>query len=84
MHQYESTGKWVDSSEPEEFKWLLLGKASRDWHITQWGEGLAGGVLHWQELLDDGVPETVVDSARKAGFRCLARTMKRDAPLDQS
>lgn len=70
---WESTGKSIPCRQAGYLLWLKAGKAARDWHITQWGEGMAEGVTCAFELLADGVPASLVNAAKKARNSILFR-----------
>jgi hypothetical protein len=69
LFKFESTGKrpLVKTGQKAILEWLLVGKSARDWHITQWSEGIVEGVLYFYELREDrGMPPTIIESVRKA------------------
>ncbi len=74
MCLYESRGKTVPCREGTKLAWLMAGKGARDWHITQWGEALADGIIGGtRELAMWRIPSTLIESARQAGFAIIRR-----------
>lgn len=72
---WESTGVMPECREPRLFYRLRGAKMMRDWHITEWARGCVEGVTTLQELRIDGVPESLIQSVRKAVERM--RTSKK-------
>lgn len=65
IREWESTGSLPPTSSPQALEWLMIGKAARDWHVEEWGRGMAEGVTTPAELLADGTPPSLVESAKK-------------------
>jgi hypothetical protein len=65
IYHWESHGELLPTTHPEALEWIMIGKAARDWHISEWGQGMAEGVIRPCELTLDGVPQSLVDSAKK-------------------
>lgn len=52
MKRWESEGKPITvSSEPELLSLYVQGKKSRDWHITEWKQGIKEGYFLWWEFI---------------------------------
>jgi hypothetical protein len=68
MFLHDSQGKLPATTNAWALEWLLIGKAARDWHITEWAQGLVERVITMYELRESGVPESILKSVRKARF----------------
>lgn len=79
MWKYESTGKMPPCKEIDGFRYLLMGKGARDWHVSEWGKGMAEGVTTWSELLQDSVPKSLVEAAVKARDGFTRRRLREQA-----
>lgn len=74
---YESKGEIVPCSDADAWWWVLAGKQMRDWQIGAWARGLIEGTFFWRNLVEDGVPESLVEAARTAAASTYLAERKR-------
>lgn len=73
LFEYESKGVLHPCREARKLMWLMAGKFSRDWHISEWASGMKERIITAWELFTDGVPVPTIHAAQKgAGFKVLS------------